>query len=59
MPERGRCFSMGYATCLSQWQWTGRGLWQPQEIQLGKRESRKTNKTLRGTWLGGDQIGTL
>ena len=33
--------------CLGQWQWTRRGLWQPQKIQQERRGSRKTN----GTWV--------
>ena len=34
--------------CLGQWQWMRRGLWQPQKIQLGRRENRKRNETLQG-----------
>ena len=34
---------------MGQWQWTRRDLWQPQKIQRGRRDSRKTNETPRGT----------
>ena len=44
---------------LGQWRWTRRALWQPREILLGRKGSRKTNKTPQGTWLGGARAGSL
>ena len=45
--------------CLGQWWWTGRGWWQPQGIQRGRRGSKRTSETPQGTWLGGAQKGSL
>ena len=36
-----------------------KGLWQPQEIHRGRRESRKRNQIHQGTWLDGARIGSL
>ena len=45
--------------CLGQWQWTRRGWRQPQEVQWGRKESKRTSETPSGTWLGGAQRGSL
>ena len=50
--EKEKYFSMDRQLCLGQWLWTSKGLWQPQEIQRGRRRSKKTNETPQGTWLG-------
>ena len=50
---------MGSQLCLSQWQWRKRGWRQPQEIQQGKRVSRRTSETPLGMWLGGARKGSL
>ena len=33
--------------CLCQWQWTRKGLWQPQKIQLGRRGAKRSMRLLR------------
>ena len=45
--------------CLGQWQWRGKGWRQPQEVQWGKKESRRTSETPPGTWLSRTEIGSL
>ena len=40
---------------LGQWQWTRRDLWQPREIQRGRRGSNE-DKTPQGTWLGAARL---
>ena len=44
---------------LGQWQWMRRGWRQPQELQWGRRESKRTSETPPGTWFGGAQKGSL
>ena len=33
--------------CMGQWQWMRRSLWQSQQVQSGRRGSKRTNKTFR------------
>ena len=59
MTERGRCFSMGYAT-LSGPVAVDDERFVAAAINLrGRRESRWTNETPQGMWLGGARKGSL
>ena len=45
--------------CLGQWQWTRRGWRWLQEIQLDRKESKRTSDTLPSTWLRRAHKGSL
>ena len=50
---------MGLAFFLGQWQWREKGWKQPQKVQWGRKESRRTSETSLETWHDGAQRGSL
>ena len=50
---------MGRQLCLGQWQWKRQDWRQLQEVQLGRKKSKRTSEASPGLWLGGAQRGSL